>query len=423
MASAVSPQRYDQYLRQHENWNFAVNLLDLSFFSLARSFIYDSTVLSLYASYLTDSALLIGLIPAIQNVGYFLPQLLIARHTEQLERMKPLIMKVSVMERLPYLFVALGIRFRPNAPPWLSFVILACSLALATSSGGLGSPAWKSMLAKVVPVGRRGRLFGLSDALGGFLGIGGAALSGWILTRYHYPTSFGLCFGLCFLFQLCSYACLSLNREPPKAPSKETLSPRDYWRRLPGLLRENANFSRYLVGRALVTFGAMGTTFYIVYARTAFDLGDGFAARLTMAAFIIQVLSTPLLGWLADRRGNKWVMELGILLDASAVVLIFLAPSSLWLYGVFILANAALAGRRISTLSITMEFSNQEDLPTFTALAGTVLAIPVFLAPVVGGWLADVAGYRALFVAALGFTTLGWVSVHWGLRDPRHESG
>jgi hypothetical protein len=58
----------------------------------------------------TDSAVLIGLIPAIQNVGYFLPQLLMAQYCEQLARKKPFVVKVSVMERLPYC-----------SSPWASF--------------------------------------------------------------------------------------------------------------------------------------------------------------------------------------------------------------------------------------------------------------------------------------------------------------
>ncbi|HHX43432.1 MAG TPA: hypothetical protein GX714_05510, partial [Chloroflexi bacterium] len=74
-STALSPDEYQAAIRRNQTWNFVVNLADLSFFHLAVSFIYGSTVLSLYTSHLTTSALLIGLIPAIQNVGYFLPQL------------------------------------------------------------------------------------------------------------------------------------------------------------------------------------------------------------------------------------------------------------------------------------------------------------------------------------------------------------
>ena len=422
MASIRSSGYYEAYIRKNETWNFVVNTLDLTFYNLALSFIFGSTVLSLYASHLTSSAALIGVIPAIQRAGYFLPQLLMARRAEELSRKKPFVQKISVMERIPYLFVALGILVWPDAPSWISFAILAISLAMAAGSGGLVGPAWKAMLAKVIRVERRGLFFGLSHALGGLLGIAGAAGSRYVLDKYPYPTSFGVCFLLCFASQVLSWVCLSLNREPAREPVKEVLRARAYWRRLPTILRENPNFARYLAARALIVLGTMGTAFYIIYARGRFQVTDAFAGKLTMVALMSQTASTPLLGWLADRRGNKWLTELSTLVGACGLLLILFAPNPLWVYAAFMLLTAASSGMAIAGMSITMEFSDPDELPTFTALASTIVAGPILLSPILGGWLADVAGYQVLFVAALAFTALGWSAMHWGVRDPRYDS-
>jgi MFS family permease len=421
MAMSLSTEAYEAYIRKNETWNFVANTMDLVFYNLAGSFIFGSTVLTLYASHLTDSAILIGLIPAIQSIGYFLPQLLMARQTEQLARKKPLVMKISVVERLPYLFVTLGILLWPGAPTWLSFTILALSLAIATFAGGLASPAWQGMLAKVIPARRRGVFFGLSQALGGMLGIGGAAISRHVLDAYAYPLSFGLCFLFCFIGQALSWASLSFNREPAKEPGKEAVSSADYWRRLPRVLRDNLNFARYLGSRALIILGSMGTYFYIVYARHAFQVTDAFAATLTIVALISQTVCTPVLGWLADRYGYKWLTELSTLFGLGVIILVLVAPSAAWFYAVFALANASSSGMMVAGLSMTMEFSSPEDLPTFAALANTLLAIPILLSPVIGGWLIDSLGYQVLFVAALVFLGLGWGAMHWGVREPRHE--
>lgn len=144
------------YLDKNARWNFMANFLDLAFYSLALSFIFSSTVLSLYVSYLTKIALLIGLVPAIQNVGFFFPQLFLARITERLSRKKPLIMIISVMERLPYAVVGITLLAWPQAPVRAAYLILAVSLGTATLAGGLASPAWRAMVAKVVPIRRRG---------------------------------------------------------------------------------------------------------------------------------------------------------------------------------------------------------------------------------------------------------------------------
>lgn len=412
---------YQRYLRKHENWNYWVNVLDLTFFNLAMSFIYGATVLSLYASYLTDSAILIGVIPAVQGVMFMLPQLLTAQRTQKLAHKKSLVVRISVMERLPYLVIGLSILLWPEAPRTLGYMVLILSLMIATGSGGLAGPAWKTMLAKVVPVRRRGSMFGVSSALGGVLGLGGAALSRHVLSAYAYPISFAICFLLCFLFQVCSYVCVALNREPAREPKAVAPSPRAYWRQLPRILRGNPNFCRYLVGNALLTFGAMGTALYIVYGRRTLDISDAFAANLTMAVLLGQIVATPLMGRLADLRGNKWLTELGALLGAGSVLLILLARSPMALYPAFFLFSAGRATTHLANMGITMEFCSEDELPTFTALAGTLSGIPVLLAPLVGGWLADTAGFAALFVVGIAFFFVGWAMMRWGVREPRHE--
>jgi MFS family permease len=412
---------YEAYIRKHASWNFVVNVLDLTFYNLAISFIFGSTVLSLYTSHLTSSATLIGVIPAIQNVGFFLPQLLMARYAERLPRKKPLVQKISVMERVPYLFLALLILLWPHAPAWFSYGTLVLCLGLATFSGGLAGPPWNAMLAKVIPVHRRGLLFGLSSALGGLLGIAGAALSRHILATYPYPISFGFSFLFCFIFQVCSWVCLSLNREPPREPGKAELTARAYWQRLPRILRENPNFARYLLSRTLIILGGMAGGFYVIYARRAFQISDAFAANLTIAALVSQTLCTPILGWLADRRGRKWLTELGSAGAAGALILALLSRDPAWFYGVFALMSAANAGLMVAGMTMVMDFSSPEDLPTFTALANTVLAIPILVAPMLGGRLADTVGYQALFGIALALSALGWATMRWTVREPRQE--
>ena len=124
MSGYLSDEAYQAYLSKHATWNFWVNVLDLTFFNTAMSFIYGATVLSLYASYLTGSAVLIGLIPALQGVMFLLPQMLLARRTQSLSRMKPFLARISIFERLPYSIVALSIFLWPNAPRGLAYATL-----------------------------------------------------------------------------------------------------------------------------------------------------------------------------------------------------------------------------------------------------------------------------------------------------------
>jgi len=410
---------YEESIRRSYRWNFLANTGDLAWVNLARSFIFSSTVLTLYASYLTSSAALIGLIPAVQQVGFLLPQLLTARRAERLARKKPYVVKVSVWERVPYLFIALSIFFWPGAPPWFAYLMLAVNIAVASGSGGIASPAWKAMLGKVIHPQRRGLLFSLGYGIGGLMGVGGAAAARYILETFDYPRSFALCFLLSFVAQALSWVCLTFNREPEGGASDAPGGFLTYLRRLPAVLRDNPNFRRYLLGMLLILFGTMGINFYIIYGREVFGVSDGFAGNLTLVALVSQSVGTPALGWLSDRRGHKWLTELAALLGAASVLLMLFVAGKGWLYPVFVLMNLSLAGLAVSRMSITMEFSGLDRMPTFTAIAGTVFAFPVLLAPVIGGWILDAAGFRALFTCGLLLYLAGWALVRFRVRDPR----
>jgi MFS family permease len=87
-----------------------------------------------------------------------------------------------------------------------------------------------------------------------------------------------------------------------------------------------------------------------------------------------------------------------------------------------VLFSAGRATIHLATMGITMEFCSEDELPTFTALAGTLSGIPVLLAPLLGGWLADTAGFGTLFVVGIVFFFAGWLMMRWGVREPRQES-
>jgi len=77
-------------IQRHLRHNLIVNLLDGAFFGFGLGFASFATILPLYVATMTDSALLIGLIPAIHNAGWQLPQLFTARWVARQSHIKPL---------------------------------------------------------------------------------------------------------------------------------------------------------------------------------------------------------------------------------------------------------------------------------------------------------------------------------------------
>ncbi len=409
---------YRAAIRRNAGWNFWVNIGDLAFVNLAGSFVFISTILPLYVSYLTESRVLIGLIPAIYIVASHVPQLLMAARAESLERKKPWIVKVSVFERVPWLILGLGILLWPTAPGWFSYAFLVAMLLFSQGAVGVASPAWRAMLANIIHPDRKGLMFGLGSAFGGLMGAAGALLARHILETVDFPLSFGLCFVLAFAGQAISWSFLTLNREPPRRADRPRIRLGAYLKELPAVLRGDPNFARFLVSQMLVIFGTLGVTFYIVYGRETFAVSDAFAASLTMAALISQALGTPLLGWWGDRFGHRSAIEAAALLGAAAGLVMVLAPGAGWMYAAFALLTISDAGIKVARPSLTMDLGAGGRVPTYVALTTAVLAVPSLAAPIAAGWLIDLVDFRPVFIAGVVLSLLGWLLLRT-IADPR----
>ena len=305
---------YDRQVERDYRWNFIVNALDNTFFFFGMSFIAESTVIPVYVSHLTDSRMLIGLVSAVASAGWFLPQLLAANGTERLSRKKPLMVRGGLfIERLPLLLLAISAYLFAGSNAALALGLFFLFYSWHRIGSGALAPAWEDMIAKMIPLDRRGRFFGIANFGGSLLGIIGAQLTTIFLARYAFPHNFALCMAFAAAANFVSWSFLSLAREPVRPPSKEHISTLTYLRRLPGVLRSDRNFGRYLASRVLAGLGRMAMGFTTVYAVQRWDLPDHQVGVYTMILLVVQTAFNLLFGYLGDRKGHKRSLELGLL--------------------------------------------------------------------------------------------------------------
>ncbi|MHB1416098.1 MAG: MFS transporter, partial [Chloroflexota bacterium] len=182
------------FIQRNLRWNFVALSFDYGFFGLGLTLASTYTVLAAFAERLGASNLLIGALPAVQTLGWGLPALLAANYTERQARKLPLVLSVTLLERVPYLFIGLAAIMLAESQPALTLALTILFVATMAFSGGALMPAWLDVIAKVIPVHLRGRFFALGNVLSGLMGVGGAALVGFFLTNYAFPLSYALCF-------------------------------------------------------------------------------------------------------------------------------------------------------------------------------------------------------------------------------------
>ncbi len=354
------------------------------------------------------------------SLGFYLPQLLIANFSERLRYKKPLVMWLGGLgERGGYLLIALTIYWVAQPTPQVALVLFFLLLLVSAVCSGTATPAWYDMIAKVIPVKRRGIFSGIGHSVGALMAIGGALVVGWILEHVAYPTNFALCFGLAYASMLLSFVGLAMNREPPSETVKETIPLWRYLRQLPAVLRQNGNYSRFLLARITMQLGTMATGFFIVYGKQHFQV-DGAGVGLFTAVLVASAAVMNLIwGFVGDHRGYKLVLVCAAGSMALAALSAWFANSINGLFLTFVLLGTAQAADVVSAFNIILEFCAPEDRPTYIGLTNTLLAPGLALAPILGGWLATTLGYPSMFLVAVCFATVGGLFMLLFVQEPR----
>lgn len=114
------------------------------------------------------------------------------------------------------------------------------------------------------------------------------------------------------------------------------------------------------------------------------------------------LLSSPIIGPLADMIGRRLTLALCIALYLVSSLLCSFAPNLEILFLCRILQGAAAAGGPIVGIAIVADAYKGERFQQITALIGMVITFSLSLAPVVGGYIGDYYGWRMTFLFLCG---------------------
>jgi MFS family permease len=411
--------KVEQYTRQQLRYNVTVGLTDGGFFGLAIGFASFGTILPLFVASMTDSATLIGLVPAIHAAGWLLPQLFTAKNTSRLRRYKRTVLTNTVHERVPFLGFAAVALLLPAIGIKMGLLLTFLLLIWQGLGGGFTANPWTSMISKIIPSENRGTFFGLQAAVANLFISGAAVGAGYLLDFFNSPIDFALCFIIASFFFTISWFALAATREPEDTEKVIEEHHLPLWQGAGRIIQRDRNFSWFLVARFLSQFATMGFSFYIVYALRRFDADAIILGYLTATLTITQTLANISMGWLGDRFGHRAMLILGGVSAMLSSLLAWFAPSIIWFFPIFILA--ALTNVSIWTNGMTMSttFSSEAERPFYIGLAQTLTAPATILAPLIGGWVADSFGFVPTFTIST-ILSMVMILILWLIvKDPR----
>lgn len=423
----------------HTKWNFTVLGADMAFFSLGLGISSAYTLMPLFVHHLTNDNVAVALIPAIRALGLFGPQLLVAPLVEKRRHAMPFILTVTILERVPYLILALGTLWLAAWNPQLLLGLFFAMLFVALLGGGLTYPAWLDMIARAIPNAWIGRFMGFWGGLGSVMSIGGAAIAALLVRQVAWPLNFALCFLLTFGAVAISFVLLALGREPERIVREEkwheqvhdgapaATPPWPMWlaelgqqaREVRDLLRSDNGLVRLIAANGLIGIATMAGALFTVAAVRSGGLSDADVGVETTVLFVAMTCGSLLWGTIGDRFGHRFVLVWGALCTVVAA-LFALGAHGFWAYTViFTLLGLNLSAVNLASFTLITEYGPEERRPTYVALANVAYAPFAIGAPVLGGAIADWRGYTPVFIISAVAALAAAAAFQFWVPDPR----
>lgn len=415
--------------------NLGFGIANGALLMLADTIIHPTIVLALFVSQISNSNLLVGLVPAIATGVWFLPQLFSAAIVQGRERQLPYAIWSNVVRTLAIgLFGALGFIIGDRNPSFLlvAFFVLYSIYNLAAGFANVPSV---DVFARSVPGNRLGFFFGQRSLWGGVLGFMAGFLIQRVLSMHDaFPLNYALLFCASFFTLAIGTYVTAMIQEPRAARSRPPSSVAGQLRDAPALLA-NDHFRHFLSFRAFLSIAALADPFYVVFAQRQLGAPDAVVGLYISAMTVARFASN--LGWspLADKRGNRLALQLAALIQMSVPLFALALPPLLrwsvvtrhvpssnhllyYLFGiVFVAYGIAMSGQNLANMTYLLDIAPEYERPAYVGLINTILGVVAFV-PVIGGTLLDHFGFQFLFIIAF-LIDLGAVLASGMLHEPR----
>lgn len=401
-----------------ERRNFVLNAAEGALFISSGAFINAQTVLPAMVSRLGGSNVVVGALGVLVYVGIFLPQIFSARHVETFPWKKRWAIRMGATHRLFVLAMGIALLFFGGDQPVVALWLFMALFTVMQVIIGVATPGWFELFAKLTPPGKRGRLVGVRNSLGGAAAFVCGLILTWLLGTVAFPVSFAIAFFAAFLLQSASLATQFSLVEPEPSITTARRPVMEFLKDLPGILRANPPFRTFVASCSLLTFATMPVGFFTVYALQQFNADEAVVGAFTLTMVAIQVVSALVNGFIADRYGNKLPLIISAVALLLASLTAFLAPSVWWFTLVYLFLGVNLGTEMMARYNMSIEYGPARQRSTYVGLMNTILA-PFYLSGMIGGLLSEWLGLRAVFALGTAISLAGIYVLVKRVVDPR----
>ncbi len=401
-------------LKRNYIGNYLHGMLGMTGFRLINA----PTFMPVYLHLISGSNTIVGIGQALQQVGSVISPIFGATQIEHRTKVMPAAVWMGGLARVQIVGMALAGWFLKGQP--LIFAMLAL-LFLFGLFMGTQRVVFGLLMAKVIPLSRRGRLQAWRNATGGLIAAVLALAAGKYIIQpnlfgHGYSTTFALA-ALLTSAGLWALQFLLREPEPPNLPARTSFINR--LKTFPALIRSDPGYAPFLAVQMLATASRMAVPFYAIYVAHSMELTGKTLGALSLAYLGADTLSNLVWGYLGDKTGFRLVLLVSILAWIGATFLLLTLHTPMGIFAAFFGLGAAQSGYMMAAQTMILEFGSREEMPMRIAISATAEGITASIGPLIGGVVADSLGYLTVFSISIAFLITSLVVLLGFVKEPR----
>jgi len=391
--------------------NIAAGCLGMLWFSMSLNM-----PLTMFMEAVGAGGVLIGLLTAVRQcvMAVQIPSAFIAEHLGSRKRFWA---RTALVHRFLWFVIAgMALCWKPGS--WWIPVGVVSVVGLSDLLGNMGSAAWNSWMADLIPAKNAGRFWGRRQSIVTAVSLIGMGIAGFALDQFRIPgTNKTSAFGFALVFGIaavCGMADVMVHlsvKEPRPAPVE---AQRGILQRLCAPLL-NHDFRNLTLGMGVWSFGcSMLGPFSIVYLKRYFPVTYTQIAAVTIAGSLGSVATSFVFGALTDRLGARVLCAILMILAPVTAFAWFFVDASFLTFNLPFIGNWS-----VPQVAVIIAISSFLGGSVFSGIGPCQLRLTALLSKSTGRTMAMAVHWSIIgLIAALGSLSGGCFMDYFNAHPP-----
>ena len=371
-----------------------------------------------------------GCLPVLNRFGQSVPPLLASDRVRNTQFKKAGLFSTTLSMGICFLALAFVWAITSGQKSWWLPIVFLVIYGVFFSLTGINQLLLNTLSGKLIRVDRRGRLALVGSVIGAITAVvcAWSLLTLWLVDESASggaSSNFVMIFAFTGVMFVAAAIVGLFLKEQPDNTTDHRRGGKDLLRAAVSTIKHDRNFRKVTIIAAM--FGMYLTLFphYQRLGRDRLDLGLTALIPWLLAQNIgAAVFSIPA-GWIADRFGNRLVLQwIMLILCAAPILALFLARmedvGQPWFTLVFCLVGLTPVTMRFLN-NYTLEVTSNSEHPRYLSTLAIAMAVPPILLSPLFGALIDWVGFEFVFLIVVMCGFYGWL-LTFRIDEPRNGS-